>query len=267
MNKIIGFIGCGNMGEAILGGLLKSYVKKQDVIVSTKTSKTSEKIKNTYGVKAILDNKEVVKKADIVFLAVKPYMYKDVIDEIKNYVDDNKIIVTIAAGITLEELYNWFKKKVKLVKTMPNTPALVNEGMSCICPGHNISEQELTEIINIFNCFGKCEILSENDFHGFIALCGSSPAYVFMFIEAMADAAVKMGIPRKKAYRLGAQAVLGSAKMILDTEMHPGELKDMVCSPRGTTIEAVNELEKQGFRASVIKAMERCEEKSKNMEK
>ena len=153
----------------------------------------------------------------------------------------------------------------KIIRTMPNTPALVGQAMSAVCPNKNISKDEIDYCFKIFESFGECVQLEEKDFHAFIALCGSSPAYVFMFIEAMADAAVKLGIPRAKAYNMAAQGVLGSAKMVLETGKHPGELKDMVCSPGGTTIEAVVQLEKLGFRSSVIQAMDKCAEKSKKM--
>ncbi|MDZ5000616.1 pyrroline-5-carboxylate reductase, partial [Clostridium perfringens] len=146
-----------------------------------------------------------------------------------------------------------------------NTPALVGEGMSAICPNSNLKKEELKYICNLYENFGEYEILEEKYFDAFTALCGSSPAYVFMFIEAMADAAVKLGIPRNKAYKMAEQSILGSAKLALETGKHPGELKDMVCSPGGTTIEAVAELEKSGFRSSVIKAMEVCAEKYNNM--
>lgn len=263
----IGFIGCGNMGSAMVGGMIKSkVVNKEDVTVSSKTEGTLNNLKNKFGVSATLDNKEVVLKSDIIILAVKPYMYEGVIKEISDVVTDEKIIVTIAAGVTIEKVTNWFNKKIKLIKTMPNTPALVGEAMTAMCANEKITDEELQQVISIFQSFGRVELLAEKDFHGFTALCGSSPAYVFMFIEAMADAAVKQGIQRKKAYNLAAQAVLGSAKMVLETGIHPGELKDMVCSPGGTTIEAVAELEKSGFRAAVINAIEKCEEKSKKMQ-
>ena len=148
---------------------------------------------------------------------------------------------------------------------MPNTPALVGEGMSAICPNKNITSDELEYVGKLYNSFGKYEILEEKDFRAFIALCGSSPAYVFMFIEAMADAAVKLGIPRTKAYKLAEQSILGSAKLALETGKHPGVLKDEVCSPGGTTIEAVIDLEKNGFRNTIISAVEKCAEKSRNM--
>ena len=266
MNKKIGFIGCGNMGKSMVMGLLNSKsIKKEDIIVSTRSKESKEKIKEEIGIECTLDNLEVAKISDILFLAVKPNMYKDVIKEIKDYLKDNVIIVTIAAGIDLSQIEGWIGRELKIVKTMPNTPALVGEAMSAICPNKFVTEEELEYICNLYKSFGNCEILAEKDFHGFVALCGSSPAYVFMFIEAMADAAVKLGIPRTKAYNMAAQSVLGSAKMVLETKKHPGELKDMVCSPGGTTIDAVIELENQGFRNAVIKGMEKCAEKSKNM--
>lgn len=266
MSKKIGFIGCGNMGKAMLGALVKAdSINRGDILVSTKTKNSAENINRDFNVEVTLSNVEVVKKSDILFLAVKPYFFKDVIEEIKHAVRDNSIIISIAAGVSISQIEQWFNKDMKIVRTMPNTPALVNEGMSAICPNKNISNEELEYVGSLYNLFGKYEILEEKDFHAFIALCGSSPAYVFMFIEAMADAGVKLGIPRAKAYRLAEQSILGSAKLALETGRHPGELKDAVCSPGGTTIEAVIDLEKNGFRNAVISAVEKCAEKSKSM--
>lgn len=266
MNKRIGFVGCGNMGSAMVGGMINSgLVARENIIASCRTEGSANRLSDKFGIKTTLSNVEVCEKSDLIFLAVKPFMYEDVISEIKNLVDDSKVIVSIAAGVTIEKVENWFGKEIKLVKTMPNTPALVGEGMSAVCPNSNVTKEELEEVMSIFNSFGKCEVLEEKYFHGFISLAGSSPAYAYMFIEAMGDAGVKQGIPRDKAYRLAAQSLLGAAKMVLETGEHPGRLKDNVCSPGGTTIEAVIELEKQGFRSSIISAMEKCEEKSKNM--
>lgn len=267
MEKIIGFIGCGNMGKAMLGSLLKSKeIKKEKIIVSTKSKASKEKLEKEFNITATNDNKEVVAKANIIFLAVKPHFFKDVIEEIKSFVKKDTIIISIAAGVTIEQIEQYFGFNVKVVRTMPNTPALVGEGMSAICKNKYVNEDELNEVCSLFNYFGKYELLEEKDFHAFIALCGSSPAYVFMFIEAMADAGVKLGIPRAKAYKLAEQSILGSAKLALETGKHPGELKDSVCSPGGTTIEAVLELEKNNFRSAVISAVEKCAEKSKSME-
>lgn len=266
MKKRIGFIGCGNMGKAMLGAMVKSNeIALGDLIVSTKSKASVEKISDDFEVKTTTDNKEVVRNSDILFLAVKPYFFKEVIEEIKDLVTENTIIISIAAGITIAQIEEWFGKNIKVVRTMPNTPALVGEGMSAICPNKNITEEELQYVGRLYDLFGKYEVLEEKDFHAFIALCGSSPAYVFMFIEAMADAGVKLGLPRVKAYKLAEQAILGSAKLALETGKHPGVLKDEVCSPGGTTIEAVIDLEKNGFRNTVMSAVEKCADKSKNM--
>ena len=175
--------------------------------------------------------------------------------------------MSIAAGPTLQMIEDYFQKSIKVVRTMPNTPAQVGEAMSAIIPNRNVTENELNQVIAIFNSFGKCEVVSEVLIDSVIAVSGSSPAYVYMMIEAMADAAVLQGMPRNLAYEFAAQAVLGAAKMVLETGMHPGGLKDQVCSPGGTTIEAVAKLEQEGFRASIMNAMEACAKKSKKMSK
>lgn len=266
MNKKIGFIGCGNMGSSMVGGLINSeFLEANNMIISTKTEKSAKKLNEQFNVLTTLDSKIVAQEAEVIILAVKPFMYKTIIDEIKSELNKDKLIISIAAGISIDNMENWIGEDAKIIRTMPNTPALVGQAMSAICPNKNVSKDELDYCFKIFESFGECVQLEEKDFHAFTALCGSSPAYVYMFIEAMADAAVKLGIPRAKAYRMAAQSVLGSSKMVLETGKHPGELKDAVCSPAGTTIVAVAELEKLGFRNSVIQAIDKCAEKSQNM--
>lgn len=266
MNRRIGFIGCGNMGSSIVGGLIASgFAKNDQIIVSTKTEVSAKKLEDDFKILATLDNNYVAKNSDILILAIKPYMFKDVIGEIKEKLREDQIIISIAAGISIKDMEDLIGNEYKIIRSMPNTPALVGQAMSAVCPNKNITKEDMEYCTKIFKSFGECVTLEEKDFHGFIALCGSSPAYIFMFIEAMADGAVKLGISRDKAYKMAAQSLLGSAKMVLDTGKHPGILKDMVCSPGGTTIDAVAELEKQGFRNSVIEAMVKCAEKSKSM--
>ncbi|MCT4507268.1 MAG: pyrroline-5-carboxylate reductase [Tepidibacter sp.] len=266
MNKIIGFIGCGNMGKAMIGGVVKSnLLSNSNIIVSDEDKGSLDIISNEYSVKTAIDNKEVAKASDIIVLSVKPNIYDLVIDEIKDFVKEDVVIVSIAAGKTIKDIEDAFGKDIKMVRTMPNTPALVGEGMTGICFNKNISKEETEEVVNIFKSFGKIEIIDEKLMEVFISTSGSSPSYVFMFIEAMADAAVADGMSRDKAYKIAAQAVLGSAKMVLETKKHPGELKDMVCSPGGTTIEAVTTLEEYGFRNAIIKAMRECTKKAKDM--
>lgn len=265
MNKKVGFIGCGNMGHAILKGIINADLcSTSDIFVSARTKDTLEKIKNELSVN-VCSNIEVAEKSDILFIAVKPNIFKSVVDEIKDFVKNNTVIVSIAAGVTINDIEEWFGKEIKITRTMPNTPALVGEAMTAICFNSFMEDEDKKDIFDVFNSFGKCEELEEKYFHAFIAVSGSSPAYIFMLIEAMADSAVQMGIPRNKAYKFAAQSVMGSAKMVLETGMHPGALKDMVCSPGGTTIDAVIELENSGFRSAVQKAMKCCEEKSKKL--
>lgn len=180
-------------------------------------------------------------------------------------VQEDQIIITLAPGKTLAWLEKMFKKPTKIVRTMPNTPAMVSEGMTAACPNEYVTDEELAYVCEILKSFGDVEVVPEKLIDAVVAVSGSSPAYVYMMIEAMADAAVAEGMPRHQAYKFAAQAVLGSAKMVLETGKHPGELKDMVCSPGGTTIEAVKVLEETGFRGALMQAMEICAEKSRNL--
>jgi pyrroline-5-carboxylate reductase len=264
MTKTIGFIGCGKMAQAIIGGLLKSKLYQQDhIVVSARTEKTVEHVSKKFQIQAGLHNGDVAEKADILILAVKPDLHGTVIEQIKGHVKENAVIITIAAGITLNFLEGAFRKRIKAVRVMPNTPSLVGEGMSAICANELVEKEELEEVIKLFESFGQAEVLKEQLMDAIPAVSGSSPAYVYMFIEALADGAVQQGIPRDQAYKLASQAVLGAAKMVLETGKHPGELKDNVCTPGGATIEAVTTLEKQGFRSAVVSAMEACTKKSK----
>ena len=266
--KKIGFIGAGNMAGAIIGGIEKSkLVKPENVIASAKTMANLERLQQEYNISVTLDSKEVVKNSDIVFMAVKPNIFDGVLEGVADLIDDKKIIVSIAAGKSIEAIENIIGADKKIVRTMPNTPALVNEGMAALCPNKNIEDEELKIVKDIFDSFGKSEVVGEYLIDAVIGVSGSSPAYVFMFIEAMADAAVMAGMPRKQAYNFAAQSVLGSAKMVLESGKHPGEVKDMVCSPAGTTIDAVKVLENEGMRSAVINAVCACVEKSREMSK
>ncbi len=261
----VGFIGAGNMAQAMIGGMLKKQLlAREDVIASSATQATADKVAAAFGIKTTLDNKEVA-KADIVILAIKPIFCEQVIREIRDVVTKEQLIVTIVAGKSLTWLQDAFDKDVKLIRTMPNTPALVGEGITALCPGKTVSQEEIDRICTLFEGFGKAQIVPERLMDAVVAVSGSSPAYVFMFIEAMADAAVAEGMPRAQAYQFAAQSVLGSAKMVLETGKHPGELKDMVCSPAGTTIAGVCKLEETGFRSSVMECMKACAEKSRNL--
>lgn len=262
----LGFIGCGNMANAMLGGIIKNnIIASNDIISSDLNDVSLEVAKDTLGIKVTKDNKEVVDQSDIIVLSVKPQFYSSVINEIKDLIKENQIFISIAPGQTLEGLRTAFGRELKIVRTMPNTPALVGEGITAMCYNKNVTEKEADLVASILAGFGKVEVITENLMDAVVGVSGSSPAYVFMFIEALADGAVAAGMPRNKAYTFAAQAVLGSAKMVLDTGKHPGELKDMVCSPGGTTIEAVRMLEKEGFRSSVMEAVKACIDKAKSL--
>lgn len=264
MFEKIGFIGCGNMASAMIGGIVGSgLVVKEDLVVTDIMTSTLNQAKEKFGVTAVLTNGEVIAQSQLIFLAVKPQYYQEVINEISPLVSEDQVIISIAPGITLEKLATMFRKSLKIVRTMPNTPALVGEGMTGICYNENVTQDEIVDVCTVFNSFGKGELVPEKLMDGVVAVSGSSPAYVFMFIEAMADAVVAEGMPRAQAYDFAAQAVLGSAKMVLETKKHPAELKDMVCSPAGATIEAVKVLEEKGFRSSVMAAMKACADKSR----
>ena len=262
MDKMIGFIGCGNMAQAMINGILKAQLVPAENILASPLKKEMEE---RFGIRTTASNIEVASEADYLILAVKPHIYKLVIEEVRDYIKKDAIVISIGAGISSRFLEENLNEGTKYVKTMPNTPAMVGEGMTAVCPPARLTEEELDGVLRILNTFGKTEILDESLMDGATALSGSSPAYVFMFIEAMADAAVLEGIPRKQAYTMAAQAVLGSAKMVLETGIHPGQLKDNVCSPGGTTIEAVTSLERSSFRSAVIEAMRACAQKSRDM--
>lgn len=263
----IGFIGAGNMGGAVLGGIIsKGIAAAEDIYVTDKNREVLSKWEKDFGVNTLTSNIEVAKSSDMLFLCVKPNILYSVIDEIVDYVDSRTTVVSIAAGQSIEKLTDAFgNDDIKLIRVMPNTPALVGGGMAAVVPNDMVSAEETAAVLEIFNALGRAEIVPESLMDAVTAVSGSSPAYVFMFIEAMADGAVQGGMPREQAYTFAAQAVMGSAKLMLETGMHPGALKDMVCSPAGTTIDAVEVLEENGMRNAVIKAMKACIEKSKSL--
>jgi pyrroline-5-carboxylate reductase len=266
MEKKIGFIGTGNMGSALLKGLVESgMLLPSHIYIYDIDTKKTETLSNETGVIVARDNEELVCKSDIIVLAVKPNMAVPVLERVKGVFDNKKILVSIAVGIAINTLKGVLGEDKKIIRTMPNTPALVKEGMTLISYGENVNDNDAAIVKNMFECVGKVEILDESLMNEVTALTSSSPAYVFMFIEAMGDAAVLSGIPRNLAYKLASQAVLGSAKLVLETGKHPGQLKDQVCSPAGTTIEAVYALEKNGFRHSVIEAMNGCTRRAREI--
>lgn len=254
----IGFIGMGNMGYSMLKGVL-NYLNPQDIIFTCLSSEKKEKISNETGVRYAESNAECANSAKYIILAVKPQVYNTVLKNIQNVITEESVIISLAPGITIAAIKEELGADIKVVRAMPNTPALVGEGMTGVCYENgelDFAEKEFVE--QFFNSFGKVVTVPEKLMSGVVCASGSSPAYVYMFIEALADSVVKYGIPRQEAYKLVAQTVLGSAKMVLETGEHPGKLKDNVCSPAGTTIQGVAALEEFGFRNAIIKATDKC---------
>jgi len=255
----IGFIGTGNMGGAIIKGMLnKNAVSAGSIVVYDSDVKKLELFASENGVRAAKDNQELAVLSDAVILAVKPDTAEGVLGGIKGQLTGSKLLISIVLGLSLERMAAASGGLARYVRCMPNVPALVNAGMACVAMGSGATEADREVVDRVFSAVGLIEFMAEKDLEKVTPLTGSSPAYVFVMIEAMADAAVMAGLPRALSYRLASQAVLGSAKMALETGRHPGELKDMVCSPAGSTIEAIRVLEEKGFRSSVIEAMQAC---------
>ena len=265
MNKIFGFIGMGNMGSAMLKGASNVF-SKEDIVFSEANKEKMHSFSKEIGVECVESNTQCVEASKYVILAVKPQYMQEVLDEIKDRLTSEQVVISIAAGKTLAYFAENLPDYVRVIRAMPNTPALVNEGMTGICYDHDkFSDEEIATVNKFFNSFGKVVTVDENMMDAVVCASGSSPAYVYMFIEALADSVVKYGIKRDMAYELVAQTVLGSAKMVLETKEHPGLLKDKVCSPGGTTIAGVAALEECGFRNAVIKATDKCYEKCTRM--
>lgn len=261
----LGFIGCGNMSAAMIKGILEKELVRPEEIMTSDINAEARARADGFGIRVSDSNKAVAEYASVLVMAVKPQCYAGVLEEIRDCRNREQVVVTIAPGICLEWVKERLGRETKVIRTMPNTPAIVGEGMTAMCCNGNVEAKEMAAVCGLFQGFGRVEQIPEHLMNAAVSVGSSSPAYVFLFIEAMADAAVADGMGRDAAYRFAAQAVLGSARMVLETGKHPGELKDMVCSPGGTTIEAVRSLERTGFRSSVIEAMKACTEKAMHM--
>lgn len=264
MQPKVGIIGAGNMARAMVSGMLSSNQFDQNNIkVSNRSSTKLEAIREQYRVRVTTNNRKVAEFADIIILAVKPQHIKNVILEIKDIViEKNILIISIAAGITIKNLEDIFEQPTRILRTMPNTPAMVGEAMTAISSNSHSTQDDINLAQIIFHSFGKTEVIPEELMDVVTAVSGSSPAIVYMFIEALADGAVLNGLPRDVAYRMVSQAILGSAKLVRDSKIHPGQLKDNVTSAGGTAIEALYSLEKNGFRGIIMESVQKCTEKS-----
>ena len=263
---LIGFIGMGNMGSAIMKGLVSHGFAAEELLFTVADARLCERVTLETGVAHTLDNQECAGQVKYLVLAVKPQYYAGVLKEIQSAGCPGQIVISIAPGKTLAYLQEELGDERRYVRAMPNTPALLGEGMTGVSYDSAAFTDEEKEMLSRFFCsFGKMKLVEERLMDAVACASGSSPAYVYMFIEALADGAVKCGLSRKDAYEMVAQTVLGSAKMVLETGKHPGELKDMVCSPGGTTIAAVEALEQWGFRNSIMKATDACYDRCRSI--
>lgn len=263
MKNTIGFIGGGNMAQAMIAGLIQGMVfEPENILVYEPSAKQRERVSEQFPVVLAGSNQAVAKAADYLVLAVKPFVYSEVLKEIAGHVKKDTVIIVIAVGVEFSDVKGILGEDVKVVRTQPSTPAFVLESDSTICPDNLMTEDDVEAILTIFKSFGKVEIISEKLMNVVPSIASSAPAYTMLMIEAMADGGVLHGFPRDQAYRLAAQSVLGAAKLVLESGKHPGELKDQITTPGGTTIEAVCVLEEKGFRDAVISAVDACAKKS-----
>ena len=260
----ISFIGGGNIASAIIGGITKeNFILKSDIIIYDISKDVYKKYKEQ-GFCAV-ENMEEAFLSDIIFLTVKPQFYPDVLSKMGDIKE--KILVTVAPGITVDTVKGYLDKSVKVIRTMPNTPLLVGEGMTVMAETVDVEKDKFDFVKALFEKSGRVSVIKETLIDATIGVASSSPAYIYMLIETLADGGVYNGLTRDDAITMAAQAVLGSAKMVLETGIHPAKLKDMVCSPNGTTIRAVKELEDKNFRGAVLDAMNECYKRAKEMQK
>jgi len=261
--KCLGFIGGGNMAEAMIRGLLKAQLLgPQEILASDVTAERLTYLQQTFGIRTSRDNAEVAGKADIVLFAVKPQIMSPVLDGLLDVITEEKLLISIAAGISTRLIAEKFPGKVRVIRVMPNTPALVLEAASALAPGAAATPEDLELAKRLFAAVGKVVVVEETLMDAVTGLSGSGPAYIFLIIEALSDAGVKVGLSRKVAQLLAAQTVLGAARMVLETHKHPGELKDMVTSPGGTAIAGLHTLEAGGLRTTLINAVEAATRRS-----
>ncbi len=257
-DKKIGFIGSGNMGQALISGLIVSgSAVPENIICSDVKEDTLETIRETYGVHTTKSNQEVVASSEIIIYAVKPQIMASVLRETADSLDMSKLVISIAAGVPMEAIESCLNKDLRLIRVMPNVAASVKEGAAAIAAGAHAREEDIELAMSIFNSVGRSVFLKENYLMDAVTgLSGSGPAYIFLVVDALADAGVKVGLSRQDALLLSIQTVLGAAKMLLETKAHPGQLKDMVTSPGGTAIAGLHTLEKGGLRTTLINAVE-----------
>jgi len=266
LGKKIAFLGTGNMAEALVKGLLGAgTASAEEIVCAEPRLERREEIALRYGVKVIGSNLEATEQADVVVLSVKPQTMEQLLDEIAPAVDHRKLVISIAAGVSIAAIARKLGGGVRIVRTMPNTPALVGAGATALARGAHATDWDLEQARNLFQAVGTTVIVEEHHLDAVTGLSGSGPAFLFLVIEALADGGVKVGLARPVAMTLAAQTVLGSAKLVLETGEHPGRLKDQVTSPGGTAIAGVHALEQGGLRAALIAAVEAATRRSREL--
>lgn len=265
-SKDLGIIGVGNMGNALLRGILNaSIINKSKIIIYDINDKLLSNRSQEVGVDKANSNRELVQKSKYILIAVKPQVINSVLEDLDENINDGQIIISIAAGVTINQIKSIIKKEIGIVRVMPNTPALVGSGASVLSHNNKFDVGELEFIKKMLSAVGLVLELEEKHLDAVTGLSGSGPAYVFVIIKALAEGGVKMGLPHDISLKLAAQTVLGAAKMVLETNEHPEKLKDMVTSPGGTTVEGLHMLEKGNIRGTLINAVEAATEKSRKL--
>ncbi|XP_072042147.1 pyrroline-5-carboxylate reductase 1, mitochondrial-like isoform X2 [Amphiura filiformis] len=252
----VGFLGAGKVAYTIAKGLLGAGKIPPQMMMASAPSERNLKLLKAMGVRCTNNNKELVETCDVVLLAVKPHMIPTLLKEVGTHINEDHLVVSLAAGITIDFIESKLPVGARVVRAMPNTPCVINEGASVYSTGTSVKERDGPLVQTLFNTLGYCLEGDESMIDAVMAVSGSGPAYAFVAIDALADGGVKMGLPRDIAIKLAAQTLMGSAKLVLESGKHPSELKDDVCSPGGTTIEAIHQLERGGFRKCLIEAVE-----------
>ncbi|MCS3923505.1 pyrroline-5-carboxylate reductase [Methanosalsum natronophilum] len=267
-SKKIAFLGAGKMGEALIKGIVNSnLIPAQNICASDKYHPNLQNMGDELGINTDIDNKKVSLWADIIVLAIKPQALKPVLEEIKPAINDKKLVISIAAGVTTALIEDELARGSKVIRVMPNIAVTVSEGAAAICAGKNANEEDLKYAAGIFDSVGSSIITSEKNMDAVTGLSGSGPAFIFPIIEAMADGAVHEGLDRENALKLATQTVLGAAQLMMTTKKHPGELKDMVTSPGGTTIRGLQKLEENKVRFAFMDAVITSARRSKELGK
>jgi pyrroline-5-carboxylate reductase len=268
IEQTIAFLGSGNMAEALLKGLLHARVAApSQIICADRRPERGPELTHKYGVRFTASNLTAVKEAAVIVLSVKPQVMDKVLDEIGPALDASKLVISIAAGVPIAAIERKVGHGVRIIRTMPNTPALVGAGATALSPGEHATEADLAQAKSLFDAIGMTVIVDEQLLDAVTGLSGSGPAYIFLIIEALADGGVKAGLARAQAQELAAQTVFGSAKLLIETGEHPGKLKDQVTSPGGTAIAGLHTLEAGGLRTTLMNAVESATNRSRELGK